>query len=280
MTMMVICRHGLYDLCLEARNQNMIHIITKHTKFPSLDAAVFDFDGTLSKLRAGWENVMAPLMCESIPGDPAEVAALVEKYIDQSTGIQTIHQMRWLAEEVNRRGGKAEDPWTYKEEYNRRLMLEVQRRRNAVMAGTEDVEKYSVPGSMAFLTALKERGVELYAASGTDEEDVRAEAEVLGFAAFFREIGGARRDTDDCSKEAVLRRLVKPGRNLLVVGDGKVEIALGREAGALTLGIASQDDPGNTLTEMNEQKYRRLAAAGAHAIVCDFRKTEELLAWI
>ena len=72
-----------------------------------LDAAVFDFDGTLSKLRAGWESVMEPLMCEHIPGDAEEVRALVRKYIDESTGIQTIFQMRWLAEEITRRGKTA-----------------------------------------------------------------------------------------------------------------------------------------------------------------------------
>jgi len=159
-------------------------------------------------------------------------------------------------------------------------MLEVQRRRDAVTVGTEEAEKYMVPGGTAFLEALREKGVTMYAASGTDEEDVQAEAAVLGLDGYFREIAGAKRTTDDCSKEAVLHRLVRPGKNLLVVGDGKVEIALGREAGALTLGIASQDAPGCMLYEMNEQKYRRLAAAGAHAIICDFRDTEEILTWI
>ena len=221
-------------------------------------------------------------MCEHIPGDAEEVRALVRKYIDESTGIQTIFQMRWLAEEITRRGKTAEDPWAYKDEYNRRLMLEVQRRRDAVTAGLESAETYTVPGAKAFLDALRERGVRMYAASGTDEEDVRAEAKVLGFDGYFEEIAGAKRGADDCSKEAVLRRLVRSGENLnlLVVGDGKVEIALGREAGALTLGIASQDAPGCTEPGMNLQKYRRLAAAGAHAIAADFTELEEILAWI
>lgn len=257
-----------------------MEILQQHTPLGKLDAAVFDFDGTLSKLRAGWETVMGPLMCECIPGEAEEVRALVEKYIDESTGIQTIFQMRWLADEITRRGGKAEDPWFYKDEYNRRLMLEVQRRRDAVTSGEEAAERYCIPGGRDFLNALRERGVTMYAASGTDEDDVRAEAAVLGFAEYFKEIAGARRGTDDCSKETVLRRLVKTGGNLLVVGDGKVEIALGREAGALTLGIASQDAPGCTLTEINEQKYHRLAAAGAHAVTADFTNWEELLAWI
>ena len=120
----------------------------------------------------------------------------------------------------------------------------------------------------------------MYAASGTDEDDVRAEAALLGFAEFFEEISGAGRGTDRCSKEAVLRRLVKPGSHLLVVGDGKVEIALGREAGALTLGIASMDAPGYPAGEINKQKFNRLQAAGAHAIAADFSEREELLSWI
>lgn len=70
-----------------------MEILQPHRKLDRLDAAVFDFDGTLSKLRAGWEGVMEPLMCELIPGDPDEVRALVKKYIDDSTGIQTIFQI-------------------------------------------------------------------------------------------------------------------------------------------------------------------------------------------
>ncbi len=257
-----------------------MEILIPHASYAPLDAAVFDFDGTLSSLRAGWENVMGPLMCQRIPGDPAEVQALVSRYIDESTGIQTIHQMRWLAEEVGRRGGRPEDPWVYKDEYNRRLMREVQRRRDAVSSGAEPAETYRVPGGIEFLTALRERGVELYAASGTDTEDVRAEAKVLGLDGFFADIRGAERNTDRCSKEAVLRELVRPGRRLLVVGDGKVEIALGREAGALTLGIASQDVPGCTSSAYNPQKYRRLQNAGAHAIAADFTEWREMLSWI
>ena len=257
-----------------------MQILETHTAIGIPDAAVFDFDGTLSKLRAGWEEVMGPLMCELIPGERAEVEALVRRYIDESTGIQTIHQMRWLADEITRRGGTAADPWEYKDEYNRRLMVEVGRRRRAVTDGSEDAARYTVAGGKAFLSALHGMGVKLYAASGTDEDDVRAEAEALGFAEYFEEIAGAGRGTDRCSKEAVLRRLVKPGSKLLVVGDGKVEIALGREAGAVTLGMATNDVPGCDDPAYNMQKFKRLQAAGAHAMAADFTEREELLSWI
>ena len=130
------------------------------------------------------------------------------------------------------------------------------------------------------VAALQERGVTMYAASGTDDADVKAEAKILGLDGYFAEIAGAGQGTDACSKEAVLRRLVQPGRRLLVVGDGKVEIALGRETGALTLGIASMDMPGGTPAGMNRIKYERLQKAGAHAIAADFTETEALLQWM
>lgn len=257
-----------------------MEIFEPHASCAPLDAAVFDFDGTLSSLRAGWENVMGPLMRELIPGEPEEVRTLVDRYIDESTGIQTIHQMRWLAEEIGRRGGHAEDPWIYKDEYNRRLMLEVQRRRDAVESGEEPAGTYRIPGGIEFLSALREQGVRMVAASGTDTADVLAEARILGLDGFFEEIRGAERNTDRCSKEAVLRGLVRPGSRLLVVGDGKVEISLGREAGALTLGIASQDVPGCPAGTYNMQKLKRLRKAGAHAAAADFSEWKELLSWI
>jgi len=86
---------------------------------------------------------------------------------------------------------------------------------------------------------------------------------------------------EDCSKEAVIKQLIEEsglaGPELLVVGDGKVEIQLGNACGALTLGIASDEV---NLTGYNEIKAARLEKAGAHAITGDFTKFEEILDWI
>ena len=83
---------------------------------------------------------MKPLMLEIIYGGTAWDAALereVDAYIDESTGIQTIYQMQWLAERVHRDGANPDaptDPWWYKDEYNRRLMLTVRQRVETVAA--------------------------------------------------------------------------------------------------------------------------------------------------
>ncbi|MDR1630283.1 MAG: HAD family hydrolase [Oscillospiraceae bacterium] len=263
-------------------------IILHDHKKTALKAAIFDFDGTISTLRYGWESVMAPLMTEYIAGENAavlpEVRRLVADYIDESTGIQTIHQMKWLNEAVkkyNNVPGAPDDPWFYKEEYNRRLMLEVANRRDDVLSGKVAREQYIIGGASAFLAALKKQGVLLFAASGTDEADVVKESAALGFAEYFESIQGAKPMAEDCSKEAVIRSLIEnsgfAGSELLVVGDGKVEIMLGREAGALTLGIASDEE---RRTGLNPVKEKRLSAAGAHAIVGDFTDLSGILNWI
>jgi phosphoglycolate phosphatase-like HAD superfamily hydrolase len=254
---------------------------------PRIRAALFDFDGTISTLRHGWESIMEPFMIEMITGGTPsddELIREVREYIDASTGIQTIFQMQWLADAVKRyrRNPYApEDPWQYKAEYNRRLMEHVKKRITAILSGEKSPEDYLIKGSMKFLKILDECGVDIYAASGTDNVDVVNEAHVLGVDGYFKEIVGAPADRADCSKEAVLKRLINDyglkGPEVVVFGDGKVEIALGREVGAVTIGVASNEEK---RCGVNPTKRQRLITAGAHAIVGDFEKTDEILKWL
>ena len=77
-------------------------IILEDCKKTKIKTAVFDFDGTISTLRSGWESVMEPLMTEVLFGDnPTEAEiTMVKEYISASTGIQTILQMKWICEIV------------------------------------------------------------------------------------------------------------------------------------------------------------------------------------
>lgn len=258
----------------------------EHLPKGRIRAAIFDFDGTISTLRCGWEKVMNPMMMEMIGGgrrDDAELSRMVEEYIDSSTGIQTVYQMRWLAQQVREFGLNPEvhDEWWYKDEYNRRLMKSVSQRIQRIEEGKEDQADYLVEGSPEFLTALRENGVELYLASGTDHNDVMHEAEVLGMKDCFHYIKGAPERKASCSKEAVFRMILEEKQlscdHLLLVGDGKVEITLGAENGAYTLGAAT--DEANR-KGINPVKRERLAKAGADAIVGDFTALNEILNWM
>jgi hypothetical protein len=97
-------------------------IILNECKKAPIKTAVFDFDGTISTLRCGWESVMEPLMTEILYGDhPTEHEIQhVRDYISASTGIQTILQMKWICEELTAMGREPLSPWDYKAEYNRR----------------------------------------------------------------------------------------------------------------------------------------------------------------
>ena len=232
---------------------------------PKIRAALFDFDGTISTLRTGWEKVMRELMLKWLSGGRTPTRALcqeVDGYIDESTGIQTIHQMKWLAAKAHALRPEApEDPWFYKAEYNQSLMENVARRRDGVASGQLNREDFLIAGAEAFLGALKERGVRLMVASGTDHPDVLREVEALGLKDYFDGVYGAPVGEESCSKERVIRQLLReenlPGSHLAVVGDGKVEIALGREAGARTLGMATDEKAWRGVSPVKREGGRR-----------------------
>ena len=128
--------------------------------------ALFDFDGTLSLIREGWQQIMIPYFCEEVaatPGganaDPEEIKRTVTEFVDMLTGKQTIYQCIRLAEEVEKRGGKPKDPAEYKAEYLRRLMEKIKDRREGLANGTINPEQLLVRGSVPLLQALKEAGM-------------------------------------------------------------------------------------------------------------------------
>ena len=251
-----------------------------------VQAVVMDFDGTLSTLRCGWEKVMREIMveCLSPDGEPApELLREIDDYIQESTGMQTIAQMKWLAEAVQRHGrqGMPTDPWHYKELYNNRLMQMVGKRRDDLEAGRRCAADFLVPGGLLFVQALHSRGIKLFLASGTDTADVQREAHALGLDGYCTAICGAEPHSEACSKSAVLEKLLRQsgfrGDQLAVIGDGPVEIRLGRQYSARTIGICSdevrRDGPNST-------KAARLQDAGADLLAPDFTDLRTLLEFL
>jgi hypothetical protein len=112
---------------------------------------LFDFDGTISVLREGWERVMSPLMVEMIcDGNPPtpEIEREVADYVDFSTGIVTIEQMQWLAEAVRRHGiaRRPLSPAAYKQIYIQRLMVGVQQRLDRLNPELTGLHRPEEPG--------------------------------------------------------------------------------------------------------------------------------------
>ncbi|MBN1435705.1 MAG: HAD family hydrolase [Sedimentisphaerales bacterium] len=254
--------------------------------------AIFDHDGTISTLRQGWEAVMVPVMIKAILGEQYKTADetlyhqvrhRVLDYIDSSTGIQTILQMEHLVEMVREFGivpkDQILDKFGYKEIYNAALMELVNLRVDKFKQGRRGIEDYTMKGAVDFLRMLRDRGVTLYLASGTDDADVRGEAEALGYASLFNGgIYGSVGDISKYSKKMVVERIMTEndlqGAELAFFGDGPVEMRECRKRNGLAIGLASDEI---RRYDLSLEKRKRLIKAGAHVIVPDFSQPQQLL---
>lgn len=249
--------------------------------------AIFDFDGTLSFLRDGWQDHMVPMMVEVLQACPQtegrdEIEKLVVHFVDHLTGKQTIYQMIRLAEEVARRGGTPREPLEYKYEYNRRLGKSLEGRLEDLRSGKALPDAHLVKGSREFLEELVRRGIVCYLASGTDIEFVREESKLLDVDKYFGDrIHGALPNYKDFSKEKVIRKILSDfqlsGPELLIVGDGYVEIQNGRDVDAVTLGVHTVE---RNHYHMNTDKRDRLLRAGAHLLAPDLSDGALLLDYL
>ncbi|OHB56300.1 MAG: carbohydrate kinase [Planctomycetes bacterium GWF2_42_9] len=253
--------------------------------------AVFDHDGTISTLRQGWEAIMEPVMIEAILGDKFKTAdetlyhrvrLRVRDYIDKSTGIETIKQMQGLIDMIEEFGcvprNNILDKFGYKKIYNDALMLMVNDRVARFARGELSLGDFTIKGSLEFLRFLAGKGVRIYLASGTDMDDVINEAKVLGYADIFDGgIYGSVGDSSTFSKKMVIERIMREnhlhGSELLVVGDGPVEMRESRKREGIALGIASDEVRryGYSL-----EKRTRLIKAGAHIIIPDFSQLDQI----
>ena len=271
---------------IEVCNDNVL------SQFGNIKHVVFDHDGTISTQREGWEHIMKPVMIKAILGDSFETAdkSLYDKvqkrvldFIDLSTGIQTIVQMEGLVKMVEEFGFVPKeailDKFGYKEIYNDGLMDMVNERMEKLNSNQLTVQDFTMKGAVDFLYALKEKGVKIYLASGTDKEDVINEAKSLGYASVFDGgIYGSVGDISKYSKKMVIENIIKEnnlkGNELLVIGDGPVEIRECRKAGGIAIGIASDEIRRYGL---NQEKRTRLIKAGSQVIIADFSQLDDLL---
>jgi rfaE bifunctional protein kinase chain/domain len=260
---------------------------------PRVRHAVFDHDGTISTLRQGWERIMEPMMIRAILGERYatadetlyhRVAHRVRDYIDKSTGIETLVQMEALVGMVGEFGIVPAcdilDTAGYKAIYNDALMAVVNGRLAKFQRGELNLDDFTVKGAVPFLRALRAMGVTLYLASGTDHDDVRREAEALGYADLFDGgIYGALGRAQAHAKRRVIQRILNEngldGSRLAVFGDGPVELRESRKRHGAAIGIASDEVRGYGL---NPDKRARLVKAGAHLIMPDFSQAERVLA--
>jgi phosphoglycolate phosphatase len=262
----------------------MIETIHPGASSPDPRIAIFDFDGTVSLIRAGWLDIMIAMMIETLSAlhtgeSEEELRQIIKTFVWANTGRDTLYQMISLAEAVAARGGVPPDPQEYKQRFLVNL-FEVSGRRIADLRGGRAApDQYLVPGTRAMLEDLRARGLSLYLASGTDEVHLKQEADLLDVTRYFDGgVYGALPDPEAFSKRLLVERILKlPGMRpdcLLGFGDGPVEIEELKRARALAVGLAT-DEPECLVT--NAWKRCNLIAAGADYIIPNYLCRQALL---
>ena len=206
--------------------------------------------------------------------------------IARTTGVQTLLQMQALVKLVEDFGFVGADQilsaQEYKEQFNTKLLKLIHTRTARVKDGSLSVGEVTIKGAVEFLQRLADGGVTLYLASGTDEQDVVAEATLLGYAHLFQgRIYGSVGNLDKDPKRLVFEQIFgelsrsRGGSVACVVfGDGPVELREGKKFGATAVGLVSDE---RQRYGLNPAKRNRLVLAGADLLIPDFSWGEKLL---
>jgi phosphoglycolate phosphatase len=262
----------------------MIETIHPGLSAPDARIAIFDFDGTVSLIRAGWFDIMLSMMVETLSAlntgeTEEELRAIIKAFVWANTGRDTLFQMISLSEAVAARGGVPPDPQEYKQRFLVNLFAVSHKRIANLRSGLAAADDYLVPGTRALLEDLRARGFSLYLASGTDQPHLKEEADLLDVTRYFDGgVYGALPDPEAFSKRMLIERVLhlpgmRPDR-LIGFGDGPVEIEELKRGRALAVGLAT-DEPECRIT--NPFKRANLITAGADYIIPNYLCRHALL---
>jgi FMN phosphatase YigB (HAD superfamily) len=196
-------------------------------------------------------------------------------------GAPSIFQCRRLAELLVERDGPALEGEAIRQRFQQHLDAAIQRRMEQIRSGVSQPEHYIVHAAVPFLKELKARKLVLAILSSTPQPLVAEEAKLLGINEFFgKHIYGGTGDPLLFSKRTVFERLLKeehcPGAKLLSFGDGPVELRETKALGGVAVGVCS-DEFQNGSGKIDPHKREGLFAAGADALIPDYRAAEQLL---
>ena len=232
---------------------------------------LFDFDGTLALVRAGWMPLMLDMMMETLAPLGVDTGALrdeAEEYVARFTGKDTVHQMTAFAGHVASLGAIPLTAEIYKAEFIRRMEYRRGERLSAGEAGSMQPDDLLVPGSRALLETLRAQGIRIFLASGTAHEDICREAHLLRIDHYFEGIYGSA--PHSLTKRELLAHLVAtgvPGEKILTFGDGRTEIEDTKEVGGTAVGVATDE---RECLAVDVKKRGWLASAGADYIIPNY----------
>jgi len=248
--------------------------------------AFVDFDGTLSRIRAGWLPVMRAMMLQELCnrlGQPVtdEMVHEVNDWIASNNGKPTWHQMACLRSQLLERGCLAEAVETYLDQFHALLAAQTRPRLEDLAKENCPQDTWRVPGAGELLRELADRGFHLHLASGTEKAAVVRELALLGLDQWFgNDVSAPHQGDPSFTKESALletcRKLGTSPAEALAIGDGPVEIEVTSRLGGWTLGVAGHED--------NRQGFDpwvagKLDQSGAHALVDHYTPAKQMLEW-
>jgi len=222
-------------------------------------------------------NVLAPYF----PNETEDTLHTLRAEILALNGKPPIFQIRRCLDLAKQDGNQLPEPEQLLKQYASKLRGLLLERVTSIRRREVLPEAFLVHGTISLLKQLRERDLTLIILSGTEQQWVQEEAELLGLKPYFgRHIYGSTSDLAASSKEAVVARLLAEeniaGEHLLSFGDGPVEIQVTKGVGGLAVGVAS-DENVNGSGKMDPQKQKLLKQAGADVLIPDFRDTSALV---
>jgi len=239
--------------------------IVKDVKRGGFKVAVFDWDGTLSLIRAEWPRILSSLIAEIIAGrlspedDPVEIirddTKSVRAYLKETAGAPTLDQIKGYLERNNHLEHLKDKDLdrlsrTWLDEYNRRLNRFVEE--EVVPKAGDNPEDYRVAGALKFVKKFREQGIKCYVLSGGNEKDLNdTDVPLLGFDGLFELVlgtdGTIERELGSYDKGVGLEWIMKregiedPGE-VVVIGDGAAEISFARKLGIPSVALIEEGD--------------------------------------
>jgi phosphoglycolate phosphatase len=245
--------------------------------------AVFDFDGTISLIRCGWQRIMSDTFFEVLrdldnPESPTELRAMIDSYIFGSAGQPTNNQMAWVADLVAQRGGPRLPASEYRARYDSVMAVLIEQRLAGLRDGSQDPDSLLVPYVRQMLDLIQAADIPLALLSGTDREYLFQESKALGIDHYFGDrVYGPGAHDPQFSKGSAVREMMQqyglgPGE-LISFGDGPVEAVATNEAGGVVIGVALDEEHGN---QLDTRKRDVLVSLNASLITIDFREYQRL----
>ncbi|MFZ9858006.1 MAG: HAD family hydrolase [Roseiflexaceae bacterium] len=253
----------------------MIEIIRAPTAKFTL--AAIDFDGTMSLIRIGWQQVMHSVMKAALRDyhpNHAHIDTDIRTYIAHSTGQPSIIQMAWVDEQVMLYGGPQRGAHYYLDQFSNAMKSQIDDR-VASITDESTADAFMIPGARQFLQTLAQRNIHIALVSGTEHHHLVRESAALKIDSYFDAgIYGPGSHAPGFTKHDAIAQLIArynvAPNALLSVGDGPVEIKAGRVLGGYSLAVASDEHSGG----LDADKRQHLLDAGADAVVAHFSQLD------